>query len=81
MVRAIAEGIGRPDTTVKAFPRPMIGLAGLFQLTPRELYKMRYLWRTPLRLDNTKLVACLGAEPHTSLGDAVQTTLKALNVS
>jgi hypothetical protein len=41
---------------------------------------MRYLWQAPIRLDNSKLVACLGAEPHTLLGNAVQTTLKALNV-
>lgn len=64
----------------EAFPWPLIGLAGLFQQTPRELYKMRYLWQAPVRLDNSKLVACLGAEPHTLLGNAVQTTLKALNV-
>jgi nucleoside-diphosphate-sugar epimerase len=81
IARAIAEGIGRPDTKVRAFPWPLIGLAGLLQQTPRELYKMRYLWRTSVRLDNSKLVACLGAEPHTPLGDAVQTTLNALNVS
>ena len=42
---------------------------------------MRYLWQSPIRLDNSKAVASLGAEPHTSLKGAVPTTLKALNVS
>lgn len=81
MARAIAEGVGRPGTKVKALPWLLIGLAGLFQQTPRELYKMRYLWRTPIRLDNRRLVAFLGDEPRTPLGDAVRTTLKALQVS
>ena len=81
MARAIAEGVGRPDTKIKALPWKLIGLAGLLQQTPRELYRMRYLWQTPVRLDNSKLVAFLGDEPHTPLEDALRTTLKALNVS
>ena len=81
MLRAVAEGVSRPDTRVKGMPWPLLGLAGLFQQTPRELYKMRYLWRTPVRLDNTKLVALLGEEPHTPLRDAVRTTLQALKVT
>ena len=81
MLRAVAEGVGRPDTRIKGMPWPLVGLAGLFQQTPRELYKMRYLWRTPVRLDNTKLVALLGEEPHTPLRDAVRTTLQALKVT
>ena len=28
---------------------------------------MRYLWRKPVGLDNTKLVRFLGEEPHTPL--------------
>ena len=42
---------------------------------------MRYLWQTPARLENAKLVAFLGEEPHTPLGEAVRTTLAALKVS
>lgn len=80
MLLAVAEGVGRPDTRSKGMPWPLLGLAGLFQQTPRELYKMRYLWRTPVRLDNAKLVALLGEEPHTPLRDAVRTTLQALKV-
>ncbi len=81
MVRAIADAIGRPDTKVKALPWLLLGAAGLVKQTPRELYKMRYLWRTPIRLDNRRLVAFLGEEPHTPLADAVRTTLSALRVS
>jgi nucleoside-diphosphate-sugar epimerase len=81
MTRAIAAAVGRPETKVKRVPWPLLGLAGLFQQTPRELYKMRYLWNTPVRLDNAALVAFLGEEPHTPLPAAVAATLKALNVN
>ena len=36
---------------------------------------MRYLWRTPVRMDNARLVAALGYEPHTPLDQAVEATL------
>jgi nucleoside-diphosphate-sugar epimerase len=39
---------------------------------------MLYLWKTPLRMPNDKLVAALGAEPQTPIDEAVRTTLKAL---
>jgi nucleoside-diphosphate-sugar epimerase len=81
MTRAIAESVGRPSTRVKKLPWRLLGLAGLVQQTPRELYKMRYLWETPVRLDNGKLVAFLGEEPHTDLRKAVGTTLNALKIS
>lgn len=81
MTRAIAQALGRQDIKIKSLPWPLIGLAGLFQQTPRELYKMRYLWQMPIRLDNEKLVTFLGDEPHTPLKDAVKTTLRALKVS
>ena len=44
----------------------------------RELAEMRYLWREPVRLDNAKLVAALGAEPRTPLDAAVRETLTGL---
>jgi len=37
--------------------------------------EMRYLWRTPVRLDNARLIAVLGHEPHTPLDEAVFATL------
>jgi nucleoside-diphosphate-sugar epimerase len=42
------------------------------------MLEMRYLWREPLRMDNSRLVAPLGQEPHTPLDDAVKETLKGL---
>ena len=80
MIHAIATAIGRPATKVKVLPWPLIGLGGLFQETPRELYRMRHVWRTPVRLGNRKLVAFLGEEPHTPLNEAVRVTLAALKV-
>jgi nucleoside-diphosphate-sugar epimerase len=79
--RAIAESLGRPDIRMNRLPWSLLGLVGLFQQTPREIYRMRYLWTTAAQLDNTKLVAFLGEEPHTPLSQAVRTTLTALGVS
>jgi nucleoside-diphosphate-sugar epimerase len=76
---AIARVLGRP-VKVRPLPWFLLRLAGLFQQTPREIAKMRYLWKEPLRLDNRKLVAFLGEEPHTALDDAVRVTLQALGV-
>jgi len=39
---------------------------------------MRYLWREPLRLDNARLVAALGAEPRTPIDVAVRRVLEGL---
>ncbi len=81
MVRAIADGVGRPGTKIRALPWLLVGLAGLFKQTPREIHAMRYLWRRPLQLDNTRLVAFLGEEPRTPLAEAVRTTLTALDIN
>jgi len=40
-----------------------------------EMLEMRYLWNTPIELDNTKLVTRLGSEPHTPLEEALRKTL------
>jgi len=39
------------------------------------MLEMKYLWQRPVRLDNTKLVSFLGAEPHTPIGTAIRATL------
>lgn len=80
MTRAIAEALDRPGIKIKALPWPLVAAAGLILETPREIYKMRYLWRTPVRLDNGKLMAFLGDEPRTPLHEAVHRTLAALKV-
>ncbi|WP_322068413.1 NAD-dependent epimerase/dehydratase family protein [Paraburkholderia bannensis] len=80
MAAAICRVAARHGLTVKrgAFPWPLIYVAALFSTTPREMLEMRYLWRETLELDNTRLVATLGREPHTPLDVAVEATLMGL---
>lgn len=63
---------------VGRFPWWLLKVAAPFVVTLREMQEMRYLWQTPLRLDNTRLVAALGREPHTPLEQAVEATLLGL---
>ncbi len=70
--------VGRPDLPIRRFPWPVVYLLAPAVELFRELIEMRYLWRTPLRLDNAKLVAFLGEEPHTPLDAAVRATLAGL---
>ena len=56
----------------------LLKLIGLFNETLRELTAMKFLWEIPVRLDNDRLVAFLGAEPHTPWDEAVATTLRGL---
>lgn len=60
---------------VRAFPWWLVTLASPFVATLREMLEMRYLWRGELRLDNAKLIAMLGREPHTPLAVAVKAAL------
>ena len=66
---------GQPRLPIKPFPYPMIYALSPFVELFRELIEMRYLWRVPIGMDNAKLVAFLGAEPHTPLDQAVRATL------
>ncbi|MFK3737370.1 SDR family NAD(P)-dependent oxidoreductase [Massilia sp. TN1-12] len=66
------------DARVSRFPWWLVPLLAPFNVTMRELGEMRYLWEWPVRLDNAKLVAELGAEPHTPLDEAVSATLAGL---
>ena len=63
---------------IKPFPWWLMNLAAPFVATLRELREMRYLWQTPVRMDNAKLLAALGHEPHTPLDEAVRATLPGL---
>ncbi|MGJ7612831.1 MULTISPECIES: NAD-dependent epimerase/dehydratase family protein [unclassified Variovorax] len=60
---------------VSAFPWWLLTLASPFVATFREMREMRYLWETPVGMDNAKLVAFLGREPHTPLEEAVEAAL------
>jgi nucleoside-diphosphate-sugar epimerase len=79
---AIAEAIrrvaGNPAIPIGRFPWPAVYVASPFVTLFREMLEMRYLWRVPLELDNSKLVAFFGAEPHTPTDQAVRETLRGL---
>lgn len=78
MARAIWWAAGNGKTRIKSFPWWMVPLLSPFVPVFRELQEMRYLWNEPLRLDNSALIKVLGAEPNTSLEEAVLVTLKSL---
>jgi len=44
------------------------------------LCEMRYLWRTPHALVNTRMKELIGDEPHTPLDDAVRDALGGLGL-
>lgn len=75
MADAIRYAARNPDLPVKRLPWFALTLLSPFVETFREMREMRYLWKKPVRLDNAKLVAFLGHEPHTSLDIAARATL------
>lgn len=78
MATAIRRATGDERLPIRTIPWPLLSMAAPFSGFLRELLEMRYLWRTPLRLDNRKLLATLGREPHTPLDEAVTTALLSL---
>lgn len=79
MADAIRYASRNPDLKVKRLPWFALTLLSPFVETFREMREMRYLWQTPVRLDNSKLTAVLGREPHTPLDMAVTATLAGLD--
>lgn len=78
MTTAVQRVVGRVtgfDPRVTAFPWWLLTLASPLVATFRELREMRYLWRAPLQMDNARLTAVLGCEPHTPLDEAIEATL------
>lgn len=78
IAKAVREAAGAPNLPIRKFPWMLVKLLSPFVETFREMLEMAYLWRLPLRLDNRKLVAFLGEEPHTPTLEAVYATLSAL---
>jgi len=78
MAEAIRRASGNPKLPIRSLPWPVIYLVSPFVGFLRELLEMRYLWKEPIRLDNRKLIAALGQEPHTSLDEAVKRSLQEL---
>jgi nucleoside-diphosphate-sugar epimerase len=75
--RVVMRRTGRAPR-LAAFPWWLVSLASPLVTTFREMLEMRYLWREPVRLRNTRLIAELGREPHTPLDEAVEATLGGL---
>ncbi len=78
MIAAIAHALGTPGLPVRRMPWGLLRLASPLVPLFRELNEMRYLWERPVRLDNRRLLAFLGEEPHTPLDLAVRRTLAGL---
>jgi nucleoside-diphosphate-sugar epimerase len=75
MAAAIGRATGNPRLALRRFPWWQVTLGAPFVETLRELRKMRYLWRSPIRLDDRKLLAFLGEAPYTPIDDAVRAAL------
>lgn len=78
MAEATRQAAGAPRARIRRFPWIVIYLLAPFVETFHEMLEMRYLWKKPLRLDNKKLVAFLGREPHTPLHTALLASLRGL---
>ncbi len=78
LVKALSEAAGR-KLAVSRLPWIAIKAMAPFNETMREMLEMRYLWDRPVLLDNARLVARLGEEPHTPVVEAVRTALAGMN--
>jgi nucleoside-diphosphate-sugar epimerase len=76
MANAVCRAAGIPPSRIYAFPWWAVALASPFVEVCREMWEMRYLWKVGVRLDNTKLLAVAGPEPHTPLDEAVARALR-----
>ena len=65
---------------VGRLPWPLLRAVGLVVPTVAALAAMRYLWSTPHQLDNTRLRAVIGDEPHTLFDQAVRQALADLGL-
>ncbi len=80
LAEAIRAATGDPVIPLRAFPWPAIALMAPFNETMRELLEMRYLWRSPIGLDGTKLAAFVGETAATPLVCALRASLPDLGV-
>jgi nucleoside-diphosphate-sugar epimerase len=78
MAHAIERVVGAPTPRLRRLPWALVWAASPFVATFHEMLELRYLWQRPVRLDNARLVAFLGSEPHTPLDAAVRATLAGL---
>lgn len=77
LIDAIGRVVGR-RLAVWSFPWWSMPLFAPFVPLLKELREMRYIWSTPIRMDNACLVSVLGEEPRTPLDTAVRHTLESM---
>ena len=77
IVRVVKQATGTTPA-IRRFPWWLVALASPFVATLREMREMRYLWQTPLSMDNARLLAVLGQEPHTPFDEAVRASLEGM---
>jgi nucleoside-diphosphate-sugar epimerase len=77
-IRRVVARHGGSEPRLRRLRWWLLRIAAPFHETMRGLVEMRYLWREPVRLDNRRLLAVLGEEPHTPLEQAVEATLLGL---
>ncbi|TFL15946.1 NAD-dependent epimerase/dehydratase family protein [Jannaschia formosa] len=68
---------GVPATSIRRFPWVLVDVLSPFVTLFHEMREMRYLWKTPVQLDNMLLINVLGEEPHTDIDTAIRRTLQA----
>ena len=78
IAEAVCDVIGIARSRAGKFPWWSVTLASPFVNVFRELREMRYLWQERAELDNRKLVAAIGTEPHTALHIALRRMLEGL---
>lgn len=83
-LQAIAREQGwiEPDEAlrVKSQSWALLRVVGLFHPMVAALCEMRYLWRTPYQLVNTRMAALTGGEPRTPFAQALRTSLAELDM-
>ncbi|MCI4664635.1 MAG: NAD(P)H-binding protein [Neomegalonema sp.] len=78
MVERVRDAAGAPHAPIRNMPWTAVRLLSPFVRLFRELTEMRYLWTQPVRLDNAKLLAFLGEEPHTEISTTLSRSLRGL---
>jgi nucleoside-diphosphate-sugar epimerase len=81
MAEAVRRAVGDDRLPIRGFSWLPVYLGAPFVTFLREVIEMRYLWREEIRLDNRRLVAVLGEEPHTALDAAVDATLRGVRAA
>jgi nucleoside-diphosphate-sugar epimerase len=75
MLQTICDVAGISRSRVVPFPWWSIRATAPFAELSDEMQEMRYLWQEPIKLNNAKLRARIGFEPHTPIEEALRSTL------